>query len=206
MEPLHQNKPTRSQNARVKRTKAALCESLASLMLEKNINSITVRELTARANINRATFYIHYKDIDDMIRQIREEILSDFAAVLNIHHTETSGERPLSMLCDLFRFLERHANICKAFLGIHGDAEFISLLRSKLLEKCVNDWGKLFPNHPISYVPEYFSVFVVTGCIGLFEHWIETGMHQTPEEMAYMADQMFRNGIRFLQTPASPSF
>ena len=202
----HTSKPARAQNARVKRTKAALYESLASLMLEKNVNAITVRELTSRANINRATFYIHYKDIDDMICQVRKEILDDFSVVLNTHHTEVSGERPHSMLCDMFRFLERHASICKAFLGTHGDAEFISLLRNKLLDKCVTDWAKLFPSHPIAYVPEYFSVFVVTGCIGLFEHWIDTGMHQTPEEMAYMADQMFRNGIRFLQMPTPPSF
>ena len=74
----HTSKPARAQNARVKRTKAALYESLASLMLEKNVNAITVRELTSRANINRATFYIHYKDIDDMICQVRKEILDDF--------------------------------------------------------------------------------------------------------------------------------
>lgn len=56
---------------RVKRTKKILYEALLTLMQNKAINKITVKELTELADINRKTFYLHYTDIFDMIDQIK---------------------------------------------------------------------------------------------------------------------------------------
>ena len=48
---------------RVVRTKQQIRRALIELLAEKGESSIAVRELAQRANINRGTFYIHYKDI-----------------------------------------------------------------------------------------------------------------------------------------------
>ena len=48
---------------RVMRTKTLLIHSLSTLMKQKNIKDITVKELCELADINRGTFYLHYKDI-----------------------------------------------------------------------------------------------------------------------------------------------
>ena len=55
---------------RVRRTKRLLLESLTSLMKEKPIKDISVKELTDLADINRGTFYLHYRDIYDMLEQL----------------------------------------------------------------------------------------------------------------------------------------
>lgn len=52
---------------RVMRTKTLLIHSLSTLMKQKNIKDITVKELCELADINRGTFYLHYKDIYDML-------------------------------------------------------------------------------------------------------------------------------------------
>ena len=46
---------------RVKRTKKLLADALAALMKQKPLKSITVRELTELADLNRGTFYLHFK-------------------------------------------------------------------------------------------------------------------------------------------------
>lgn len=46
---------------RVRKTRLKLNESLMILIKDKNINQITVKELTDLADINRKTFYLHYK-------------------------------------------------------------------------------------------------------------------------------------------------
>ena len=66
--------PARSEDRRVKRTKKILRECLFRLLSEKSIDEITVKELTESADVNRSTFYFYYKDINDMIRQIQDEI------------------------------------------------------------------------------------------------------------------------------------
>lgn len=58
-----QNKTDR----RVRKTKAQLLQSLMTLMQEKDIKDISVKELSDLADINRGTFYLHYRDVYDML-------------------------------------------------------------------------------------------------------------------------------------------
>ena len=53
---------------RVRKTKRQLRLALMKLMAEKSVKDISVRELAAIADINRGTFYIHYKDVYDLTR------------------------------------------------------------------------------------------------------------------------------------------
>ena len=81
----------RESNSRTRRTKAALRASLAALIQEKGLAGVTVRELAARAGVSRATFYIHYHDIADLLNQTHREILSDLFAVLEAHREEENA-------------------------------------------------------------------------------------------------------------------
>ena len=55
---------------RIRRTKAQLCAALNQLLAEKPPEEITVTELTRLADVNRGTFYSHYKDVPDMVEQM----------------------------------------------------------------------------------------------------------------------------------------
>ena len=59
---------------RVIKTRRQLKKGLAALMKEKSVNQITVKELVEEVDINRSTFYLHFKDIQDLLREIEENI------------------------------------------------------------------------------------------------------------------------------------
>ena len=61
---------TRKEDRRVRRTKKLLTQALTQLLQRKQVNEITVRELTDLADMNRGTFYLYYKDISDMLEKI----------------------------------------------------------------------------------------------------------------------------------------
>ncbi|KAF3890284.1 MULTISPECIES: TetR/AcrR family transcriptional regulator [Nostocales] len=52
---------------RVKRTRQLLLEALVELAAEQNLRDITVRKITERASVNRATFYAHFEDKSALI-------------------------------------------------------------------------------------------------------------------------------------------
>ena len=66
------------QDRRVKKTKKILKQALARLLLEKDLKDITVKELTTIADVNRGTFYLHYKDVYDLYEQLENETLNEF--------------------------------------------------------------------------------------------------------------------------------
>lgn len=61
---------------RVIRTKKAIKSALFRIMEDKDISSITISELTAKANVNRRTFYTHYRNITDILNEIEGDLVA----------------------------------------------------------------------------------------------------------------------------------
>lgn len=62
---------------RTKRTRASIRSAFLTLRAKKPLEKITVKELAELAQINKATFYLHYRDIYDLSDQIENEILAE---------------------------------------------------------------------------------------------------------------------------------
>ena len=68
---------------RVKRTKRLIRQGLSELAKTKSISKISVKELTDLVEINRGTFYLHYKDISDLVESIETNLYNEFSAFMN---------------------------------------------------------------------------------------------------------------------------
>lgn len=86
---------------RIKRTRYLLVHALTSLMLKKSIKDITVKELCESVDINRGTFYLHYKDIYDMLEQTEQGLLEQFEGLQKLSPGSYSGFS-LSAVCRNF--------------------------------------------------------------------------------------------------------
>ena len=74
-----------STDRRVRKTKKQLRLALMELLAEKSAKSISVRELTERADINRGTFYIHYRDVGDLLQRLEDEMADRLTALWTPH-------------------------------------------------------------------------------------------------------------------------
>jgi AcrR family transcriptional regulator len=54
--------PDEKLDPRVKRTRGLILQSFEDLLAEKNFESVSVQDVTDKAQINRATFYAHFQD------------------------------------------------------------------------------------------------------------------------------------------------
>ena len=129
---------------RVRRTKARLRQAMTQLMLEKDLSSITVRELTDLADVNRGTFYTHYKDIYDMIDQVENEIFSELEDLLDLHTSEIVQRDIAAVLQEVFRFVGRNQNLCRVFLTRQSADRFFQRLNQLIYRKCLDEWKELY--------------------------------------------------------------
>lgn len=181
---------------RVRKTKRQLRYGLTQLLEKKSIKDITVKELSDLVDINRGTFYLHYKDVYDMVEHIEKEMFDNFHSVLDRYPADSLSNGPLPMITDIFRFVKENSDMCRALIGKHGDMHFISRLEKLLKERCFCEWAKLFSK---SQNFDYYYAFIVTGCIGLLQKWLEMGLKESPEYMASLAEQMIMNGVKAIQ-------
>ena len=73
----------KKEDRRVRRTKKLLTQALTQLLQEKQINEITVKELTDLADMNRGTFYLYYKDMFDMLEKIEDGMFEALDAIVS---------------------------------------------------------------------------------------------------------------------------
>ena len=182
---------------RVRKTKKNLKESLATLLLEKNINDITVQELVNRADINRGTFHLHYRDIYDMLSQIEAEMLEELDDISRLFPVQQPKESPGPYISAMFQYIADNQTFCKMLLGPFGDMAFVEKLKTLVKEKCLRSLMETWPASETQRY-EYFASYAVAGCIGLLQTWMDTGMKESPQELAKVAEGMINNGIDYL--------
>lgn len=183
---------------RVRKTKKQLRQGLTKLMEEKSVKDITVRELSDLVDINRGTFYLHYKDVFDMVEQIESELFETFHQVVDSNPVSSLNPDPLPMIIDVFHFIKENEDMTRVLLSKNGDIAFVNRLKDLVKGRCLHAWMEIFDTGK-SQNFEYFYSFIVSGCIGLIQSWLEKGMPESPEHMAKLAQKMIQTGIQVIQ-------
>jgi AcrR family transcriptional regulator len=177
---------------RVRKTRQQLRAGLTQLMREKPIKDITVRELAQLVDINRCTFYLHYRDIYDMVDQVEQEIFNEFETLVDAHTPHEIQNKPLPMLLDLYTFFFENADLCAVLLSGNGNMSFVNKLIGLIRERVLEYWLQETQMDTAQF--DYYFSFMASGCIGVLREWFQRGMKEPPSEMAAMTEQMILNG------------
>lgn len=176
---------------RVIKTRRQLKKGLAALMKEKSVNQITVKELVEEVDINRSTFYLHFKDIQDLLREIEENMEAQIKRAIEEHPIVSGNENAFYFIEDMFRVLDEEREISKALIGPNGDMGFIHRIERIIKENSRGTLEKMFPGKKEDL--KYFYAFCLSGCLGLVKVWLNEGEEKSPEEMAQMTFNMNAN-------------
>ncbi len=187
----------KTEDRRVKRTKKALRDCLFQLLEEKTVEEITVKELTAMADINRSTFYFYYKDIDDMIMQIQNEIYAVFERDVIRSATQfITREDFVQYLVRFLTFCKDREKICKFVMSNDPKNNLAKRIKSGLM-MCIPDTKLVFAeDDPKRYLTDY----AVAGFWQLILQWMYDGMKIPPNEMAVFLANVYFYGSRFVLT------
>lgn len=191
-----ENKINTKTDKRIIKTKQRLINGFIQLLKTKNIKLLNVSELTNAAQVNRATFYLHYKDIDDFLGQIEEQLLAEYTAVFDKNPLTSSDSGNINVICGVFEFIAAHADIITAIVGPNGDPSFPSKLSALARRKIINEYSDRCDNDPENY---YSIYYMINGCIGVIFKWIHGGMKESPEEMSHILGHFITNGVQFIQ-------
>lgn len=106
---------------RIQKTKAAIKKAFLELRRKKPIEKITVTELSRLAEINKATFYLHYSDIYSLAEEIEDEVIDDILS--DIQGLNKFLEDPRKHASELFRaFMNKRRLLNSIFSGSrHGN-------------------------------------------------------------------------------------
>lgn len=180
---------------RVVRTRQMLREALVACILENGYDATNIQDITDRAGLRRATFYLHYRDKEDLMLALIRDMLDDLMAKM-----EAQSERAFTPETqtseDLLTFLhvQEHADLYRAVLSGQGAAEINRGVRDYLAERirehCTREHPDLDTSIPIEVVANYLAAVKQHMVIW----WLDNGMPYTPQQMAAMCSRLTMYG------------
>ena len=94
----------RKDDRRIQRTRKALRDALYALVLDRGYDDLSVQDITDKANLGRATFYLHYREKDELLEDLLRELTENF--------TQRSGNKirfsDLKTLQSVFEYAENY--------------------------------------------------------------------------------------------------
>ena len=183
---------------RVVRTKQQIRQALIELLHEKSEGSISVRELTQKAQINRGTFYIHYKDIHDLMEHLVDDAVDKLVGVCRRHPPAQTPRESYPFLTDLFETLQSDPQLFTILLGATGSHAYSERICIAIQENFLDDLLSVFYSADPKQ-RQIASGFIVSGCLHEALAWLEGGMKETPDEIAYLTGRVIMHGIDALQ-------
>ena len=190
-----------STDRRVRKTKKQLRLALMELLVEKSAKSISVRELAERADINRGTFYIHYRDVGDLLQRLEDEMADRLTALCKEHKPEDSTGEQFPFLRDLYRFILDNADLCRVLLGPNGDIAYTDRICCILRDFYQNAF--LSQLRPVVRQRLTHCCSIFASCIlNLALSWLRDGGQESPDEMARLAGSIIMGGVRALGAPS----
>jgi AcrR family transcriptional regulator len=179
---------------RVQRTRELLRESLMELILEKGYDAITVQEITDRANLGRATFYLHYNDKEDLLFSTLQDTVEELKQLVK------TGKREMRLDAEwpnvfAFEHAAEHADFYRVLLGGEGSGKLLLQLRSYITNVIEEIISTTLPagrsSIPLDVASNYFSGALLM----MIEWWLRSDMPYSSTEMARMFRQLTRFGL-----------
>ena len=173
---------------RILRTRQYLRDALIALIKEKSFDSVQVKEITQRAKLNRATFYLHYRDKNDLLVKSMQEILEQLEQDVGsspVVEGQVTPDLIVKPLISVFDHIARHADFYYVMLCEMGVPSAINEIQHYIEQVALRWMTKLQPDQTRVVVEtEMVIKFVSTAYIGVVKWWLNNDMPHSSEHMA----------------------
>ncbi len=167
---------------RVLKTKKAIRIAFTRMLAEKDIESITVKELSERADINRKTFYNYYRGVHQVLDEIESELAQTIEEEIKKLDLRRGRQDPGSLYKFLTEVLGKDREFYDALLNVGENRNLLGKV-SELLHRTVSDRIRSQYQGP-SWQIDFMAEYAVAGLLAVFRNWFLTGREIPEDEMA----------------------
>jgi AcrR family transcriptional regulator len=180
----------RVKDRRIQKTKDSLHEALGSLIREKPYDTIVVQEILDRANVGRSTFYMHFRDKDELLVSGIHDMLRSVPGT----DLQTLGKRYERIICfslPIFEHIHQHRHAGAGKMGTRGRAiihEHLQKVLAGLIAQDVKTHIRI-PKKPAGQIPPDLLVqYLASSFILVLNWWVDSRSPLAPNDI----NKMFR--------------
>lgn len=187
---------TGRRERRRQRTRDQLRQAALQLILERGYEAVSIQDITDRADLGRGTFYLHFKDKEDLVWSMIRE---GFEQVDRYARERFSRGIPRQAeyygYLNIFQHAQQNRDLFRVMLGGLGSAALTAQASDFLASELVRDaaFAGVYADSPLP--KEVLGQIVAGAVIRLVLWWLETPNQYTPEQMAGMLYQAIHHRV-----------
>ncbi len=200
---------------RVARTRAALRDAVFALIRERGFDALTVQDITDRANLSRATFYLHFKDKEELLTTSLQEVYETLRGPgpeLTLADLQAKPEAEQAFFASDLEHVAQHAELYRTMLSERGVWPFWTRILDYLTERSSADFERMVQaNGRPSVVPvALVASFCAGASLGVLRWWLLQAPETPLDHLAVMIRQIESYGLWWvlgidMARPALPS-
>ena len=156
------------ESRRVRMTKRLMKDALLELLDRKNLVNISVKEICETADVHRATFYLHYSDQAELLREIEQDFLDQIPDPPEI--LDEKGQKSLlEATTAFFDNVRENRNTVRILFGESADNSFSSRLVEYLCARYIPVGGTTDESSA-----RFLQLYVANGTVGMMREWVNS--------------------------------
>ena len=179
-----------AEDRRVRKTKKAIQDVFCDMTKEKKLNEITVKELCERADINKSTFYLHYRGSYDLADSIQEILIRDVCAIIDEYPFEETISKAPEIWSRIAKAHFKDSNDLGVLMRRPGMLSMVREFERAVIDTIMNKFVEAgIPADSELYFQHHRNVtFVINGYLGVLREFdvteIETAMVEVSKRLS----------------------
>lgn len=170
-------------------TREAFVRAFCEFYVERPIEKITVKDISAKAGYSRTTFYNYFKDPNDVLEYIENEFIMylEKNIVLNIQKDRSLGDFVLLFV----KMVQEQEQYSHVLLTNPNNAQFITRLKNAVLPAVLSAFGQSTENKKAVYAFEFY----IPGVISIISRWMQNKQDMPVEDLAGIVQGILKGGV-----------
>lgn len=178
---------------RIIKTKMAIRNAFAELLSEKDMNEITIKDISDRAIINRKTFYSYYAGVYQLIDEIENEIVTALSEIIEDEDFESLTRNPYSLFQKLTTIINNNLDFCNHLMKNGRNTNLLAKIAIALKTKVKSSY--LDQSSLDEKTFDQALNYVFAGMITVYQNWFNSDRSQSIEDLSRMVSTLVFSGL-----------
>lgn len=176
----------------------AMDEALIYLLNDKDYDYITIKEICKKAGVNRSTFYLHYENIDDLLKESVDWMINDFFSYFDNIKANLPLDIKTKTTNELFLINKTYLIPYLTYIKEHKKVMTAIIMRPEILNSDLN-YTKLY-KHILAPILDKFNVdiedrnyivkFYIEGIMAIVQLWIKCNFKESIDHICNLIIQL----------------
>lgn len=176
----------------------AMDEALIYLLNDKDYDYITIKEICKKAGVNRSTFYLHYENIDDLLKESVAWMINDFFSYFDNIKANLPLDIKTKTTNELFLISKTYLIPYLTYIKEHKKVMTAIIMRPEILNSDLN-YTKLY-KHILAPILDKFNVdiedrnyivkFYIEGIMAIVQLWIKSNFKESIDHICNLIIQL----------------